>query len=181
MTKESTLHLVLAVILFLLAVILKLLPMELMSYAEMLCPVLFFSILTGLLTNPVYGFLVGALAPLAGWLLRGTPVFLPDVVTEMVSCAGAGVMAGVFYRLFLFPFGAAVAALLTSRILLGLTKVIVCLSIRMSYKFTEFLEEAMVSVWPGILLSMVVIPLLCALFTKRGVMQTLHRKLDYNR
>ena len=181
MIKESTLHFVLALIAFLLSVILLLLPRNILPYVEMFCPVLFFAILTGMLTSPVYGAFVGALAPLAAFALRGTPVFLPDVLANMISCAAAGVMAGICYQLFMFPFGAAVAALLLSRIVLGVTKVILCLILKMSYKFTDYLDEAMVSVWPGILACIVLIPLLLAALKKRGAMKALHRNLDFNR
>lgn len=181
MVKENTLHFVLALIALLLSVIPLLLPKELLPYVLMFCPVLFFAILAGMLTTPVYGFLVGALAPFIAWALRGTPAFLPDVLAEMISCASAGVMAGICYQLFIFPFGAAVASVLLSRIVLGVAKVILCLILKMSYKFTDYLYEAMVSVWPGILACLILIPLLLMYLKKRGAVKVLHRKLDLSR
>ena len=181
MTKEGTLHFVLALMLFLLPVVLGLLPAGILVYVEMCCPVLFFSILTGILTNPVYGFLAGALAPLTVWALRGEPEFLPEVLLVMCSCAAAGLMAGICYRKFLFPFGVSVAALILGIIVYGIMKPAVCLMLRMSYKFTDFLNEVAVSVWPGLLLCIFLIPLLCAFLRKVGALQTLHRDLDYSR
>ena len=178
MTKESTLHFVLALMLFLLPVVLGLLPMNILVYVNMFCPVLFFSILAGMLTNPVYGFLIGALAPLTVWALRGEPEFLPEVLPVMASCAAAGILSGICYRKFLFPFGVSIAAVVLNIIVYGIVKPAVCLMLKMNYKFTD---EMIVSIWPGLLLCIFLIPLLLALLRKLGAIQALHRNLDYSR
>ena len=181
MTKESTLHFVLALMLFLIPVVLGLLPSGILVYVSMGSPFLFFAILTGMLTNPVYGFLVGALAPLTVWALRGEPEFLPEVLPAMCSCAAAGLMSGICYRKFLFPVGVSIAALILSIIVYGIVKPAMCLLLKMSYKFTDFLNEVVVSVWPGLLLCIFLIPLILSLLRKTGAIQTLHRDLDYSR
>ena len=181
MTKESTLHFVLALMLFLLPVVLGLLPSGILIYVNMCCPVLVFSILAGILTNPVYGFLVGALVPLTVWALKGEPEFLPEVLPVMCACAAAGLMSGICYRKFLFPFGVSIAALILGVIVYGIVKPAVCLMLRMSYKFIDFLNEVAVSIWPGLLLCVFALPLLCAFLRQVGAMQALHQDLDYSR
>ena len=181
MTKESMLHLVLALMLFLLPVVLGLLPGNILIYVAMFIPVLFFSILTGILTNFFYGFLVGALVPLVVWALRGEPDFLPEILPVMCASAAAGLMSGICYRKFLFPFGVSFASLILSIIVYGIVKPAVCLMLKMSYKFTDFLDEVAVRVWPGLLLCIILLPLLCAFLRKTGALQALHRDLDYSR
>ncbi len=181
MTKEGTLHFILTLMLLMLTVVLLLLPEGILSYVKLFCPVLFFAILTGMLANPVYGFFTGLLAPVIVWALRGDAEFLPDVLPVMISCAAAGVMAGICYRLFLFSFGASFSAVILCFITFGIVKAAVCLILRMSYKFSDYLNDVVVSIWPGLLLCIFLVPILCALLRKTGGLHALHRNWDLNR
>ncbi len=78
------------------------------QFAPMHFPVL----LCGFISGPVWGCVVGAIAPLARHLLFGTPYLYPDAIRMMVELGVYGLSAGLFYRyLPKKPFGIYVSLL----------------------------------------------------------------------
>ena len=104
-----------------------------------------------------------------------------DAPVQGNAFAAAGILSGICYRKFLFPFGVSIAALILFIIVYGLVKPAVCVVLRISYKFTDYLNDTVVSIWPGLLLCIFLIPLILAFLRKVGAVQSLHRDLDYSR
>lgn len=176
MPKRGLIHLIATVFMLLVSMILLIIPGEVGTYIQMFLPVLFFSVLAGVSMNAVSGVLIGFLAPAILYLVLHKTSFRADVIYQMISYAGAAFIAAIIYRIFKSSIGAAILAVLGSRILLLISRLIGHYVLTTSYTLFDYFEEAVKSCYPGLLLTLIIIPLLILLFRKRGLMKILRNE-----
>lgn len=178
MSREVAFHILINAIFLVLMLLLGLLPDPAARYAAMFHPYLFFAVLSGILTGPHYGAGLGVLAPILSYLLFHRVPFVPETVTYFVSAGIAGLVSGMFYYYFRTAVGTTVGSVLAWCLAFALTKVITLLSLGESYFFTEYLSDVFVSFWPGIALTLVLVPALTVFFRKKGAMWVLRHERD---
>lgn len=94
--KLNTRKLVLSALFLALAILLPFITGQIPTFGKMLTPMHFPVILGSLVLGPVYGFLIGVIAPLLRQLLFGMPPF-PMSVMMAFELATYGVLSGLLY------------------------------------------------------------------------------------
>ena len=95
-----------------LCMVLPLLTGNIPEIGRQFAPMHFPVLLCGFIAGPVWGCVVGVIAPLMRHLMFGAPVLYPDAVRMMVELGVYGLAAGLFYRyLPKKPFGIYVSLL----------------------------------------------------------------------
>ena len=180
MIKEATLHILTAIILFLLGLALRLLPVIAGDDVLRFLPVLFVSLLAAVLTNEFFSGLLALLIPVISWLIGGARGFPEDYVKEALSALAGGLACGVFYRAFRVTILAFFSGVLLSRFAYGLIAFVLSIVLSKSFTLSDFLREAFLNEWPGLVLCLVVLPLLILLLRKMGIMFMLRdeRRVD---
>lgn len=181
MNKDTALHLVIMVMCIAVGTACGLLGAPVDRYVAMLEPILFFSMLSGVLSNGFYPFVAGAVSPFILYLLLGDQPLVPVYLSRMCAYAFGGMTAGLLYVFLNNSFVAAVGGIAASRIVFGAAGIIGWLSVGQTYDIGTYLNDAVITTWPGIAASLILIPLLSALLKKTGAMQELHPKINYNR
>ena len=176
MLKEGTLHFILTLMFILLGLLVPLIPGEYAHYAELLSPVLFGVILSGILLSFWEATLIGALIPLGVCFLYGEVPLLPDTVILILTYSVTGLFTGIIYSTLRTALGAVLSGLLAGRIAMGVSSVIFYYRAGDTYSFSQFSGEALLNLWPCIILCAVFIPVLTGIFRKQGVMQVLRHE-----
>lgn len=181
MNKDTALHLVLMVMCILVSAACFLISAPFDRIVRMLEPLLFFSVFLGVMSNGFYPFVMGAAAPLLIYFLLGDEAIVPQYSSWMCAYAFGGMTAGLLYVFLNSSVVSVIGGTLASRIVLGIVNMIGYLSVDRTYDIGTFFREAFIVPWPGIVVTVILIPILTAVFRKLGVMQELHPKINYNR
>ena len=177
MSRETAFHLIINAIFLALILLCGLLPEPAATYVSMFHPVLFFAVLSGILTGG-YAAGLGVIAPILSFFLFGKVPFLPETVTYFVSAGVAGLVSCLFYYWFRTAIGTTIAAVIAWCFSFGVTKFISLLSFGESYFVSNYLSDVFASFWPGILLTLVLVPLLTVFLRKKGAMWVLRGERD---
>lgn len=178
MVRKLLLSLILAVMFFALAVLSGIIPGEAGKTVAMFCLPLAASVLTGILAGSIHGLLVGLLAPLVIFLIRGDSDFLRDALPAILSLGASGFFAGLIYGRTGTSIGASLGGVLSGRIALALSKILILYALGEPYTVFEYLEEAVTGVWPGLAICLVLIPVIVFMLRKIGVMTILREEKD---
>ncbi len=130
-----------------------------MIYLPMHIPVL----LGGLIVGPLYGFVIGLLGPLFSSLLTGMPpsAVLPSMMVEL---AAYGLISGLIMMflktkwLYLDLYAALVIAMLSGRVIAGLSKALIFSAGK--YSMSAWVASSFVTALPGIIIQLAAIPTL---------------------
>ena len=174
--KTPVLKILLAFMCVVIPVAMCLIPDPAKTYVSLFCPALFFTMLSAILSGPLHAFFVGALIPLFSFLLFGGKTWIPEALSEMISFAVCGLITGLVFNLIRNPFYAVILGILTGRLALGITKALAAFLMKGSYSLYGFLDDALFSVWPGILAAIAVIPVITIVFRKTGILYVLQRE-----
>ena len=161
---------------FALAVLSGIIPGDAGKTVQMFALPLAAAVLTGILAGSIHGLLVGLLAPLVIFLIRGDTDFLRDTLPAILSLGTSGFFAGLIYGRTGTSIGAAVGGVLSGRIALALAKILILYFLGEPYTVFAYLEEAFTGVWPGLAISLVLIPVIIFMLRKIGVMAILREE-----
>ena len=170
MVKETSLHLLIFLGLLFLTVLLYLLPDPVPQYAAMLLWLTAAAMLASMLCGEFYGVLISLLIPAFIWYMFERETFPASGIREAASALCGCLACGMFYRFFHVTFRAFIAGVLASRIAYALTGFVLSVIFRNTARFTDFVREGIVNVWPGLILCLILLPLLVGLFRKQGLM-----------
>jgi len=170
MVKETSLHLLIFLGLLFLTALLYLLPDPVPSYASRLLWLLASAMIVSVLCGETYGVLISLLVPAFVWYLFERETFPAFWIREAASAAAGSLAAGLFYRFFHVTFRAFLAGVLLSRFVYGLSGFILSVIFRYTSRFTDFIREGFIHVWPGLVICLILWPLLVAFFRKKGLM-----------
>ena len=173
MAKSAGLHIVTALGLLLLALLIHILPLSERTslFLARFLVTLFASMTAGILCGEGYAVLISLLVPAAAWYLSQELVSFPSAyIQEAAHALAGGLTASLFYRFFKGPVSACFAGVLMSRIIFGLTGLILSLVFRTTFSFTDFYHDGIFTVWPGLVLCGIVLPAMIHLFRAAGLM-----------
>ena len=165
------LRMTLAALCLALAYVLPFLTGQIPTVGKMLCPMHLPVLLCGFLCGPVWGLVVGAIAPLLRSLTLGAPPLFPMAISMSLELLTYGAMAGILYRVFppkrLYVVVSLVLAMLSGRAVWGVAMAILMNVASRPFGWSAFLTGAFVEAVPGILIQLLLIPTVVILITRR--------------
>ena len=176
MIRKLVLKLILSLMFLALAVLSGIVPGSAGKTVEMFALPLAAAILAGILAGTPEGLSVGILAPLLIFLIRGDSDFLRDALPAVISLGTSGFFAGLIYGRCKSAVGASLSAVLSGRITLAVSKMLIYYALGEPYTVLSYVREAFTGVWPGLLISLVLIPVIIFMLRKIGVMTILREE-----
>lgn len=168
MKKKNPIYkMVLAALFLSLAYVLPFLTGQIQQIGAMLCPMHLPVLLCGFFVGPVWGGVIGALAPILRSLMLGMPLLYPNAVCMALELLTYGFVAGALHRILPrkkpLVYLSLLLAMIAGRIVWG-GAMFVCLGMQGStFTLSAFLAGAVTGAIPGILVQIVLVPLLVIL------------------
>ena len=178
MSREIVIHVIITAIFLVVSLLFGVLPPGAEPYVLMFCPILFFSVLTGILCGPLYALALGVTAPFLYHFLFESVPLVPETVTLAVSAGLSGLVSGIFYELFFTSVGSSLGGILTWLMAFGMTKFICLLTLGESYFILNYISDTFVAVWPGLVTTLILVPVVTVFLRKRGAMWVLRHERD---
>ena len=162
--NKNLFYLVLAAMFLALALVLPFLTGQIPQIGNMLCPMHIPVLLCGFFCGPLYGAVVGMIAPMLRFLLFGMPPLFPTGVAMCFELMVYGLVSGVLYRYLpkkpLNIYISLGAAMLAGRVVWGVVRVILYGVGKSEFGWAAFVSGAFTTAIPGIILQIVLIPIL---------------------
>ena len=161
-TKNDLKKLILSALFLAIAYVLPFLTGQIPQIGKMLCPMHFPVLICGFVCGPLWGALVGFVAPLLRSLTLGIPVFFPGAVCMAVEMAVYGLVAGLLYAALphkkLWIYCSLLLAMVAGRLAWGAV-MFVCMGIQgTAFGINAFLAGVLLNSIPGIVLQILIIP-----------------------
>ncbi len=162
--KVKIKNIVLSGLFLALALVLPFLTGQIHGIGNMLCPMHIPVLLCGFFCGPLYGLIVGFIAPYLRFLLFGMPLLIPGAVGMSFELATYGIVAGALYRKLpkkkLYIYVSLLISMVAGRIAWGIARtVLFCLG-KSEFGWKMFLTAGFVNAIPGIILQLILIPIL---------------------
>ncbi|MBQ8250255.1 MAG: ECF transporter S component [Clostridia bacterium] len=162
--KKAYRTLVFAAMCLALAIVLPFLTGQIPEIGQMLSPMHIPALLCGYICGPVWGLLVGFVAPLLRSVIFGMPPF-PTVALPMAfELAVYGLMSGLLYKLLPkripYIYVSLIGSMICGRIVWGIAKLILTVAQKGTFTFAMFISGAVTSSIPGIICHIILIPLI---------------------
>ena len=151
------------------ALILPLFTGQIPKIGEMLLPMHFPVLLCGFFCGPLYGGIVGLIAPFLRFVIFGMPPIYPKGIWMACELATYGLMSGLLYKLLpkkkVFIYVSLIGAMLAGRVVWGIVKSILLGA--GEFGMAAFITGGFLEAIPGIIIQIVVIPVLVMTLKKR--------------
>ena len=180
MTKEPVLHIAVTVMFLMLTVVLGLVPDPVARIASMFMPILLFVLLTSILCGPFYAAFLGVVGPLLLGTVFPETLFLRAVAPDLFFYLASGIVTGVLYSLLKTSVGSVIGGVLSALFVFGLARIVSQLFAGSSYYLIDYFEEAIRHPAPGLILSLVAVPLLILVFRKHNIMRVMRNERQSN-
>ena len=147
-----------------LAIVLPFLTGQIPEIGQALSPMHIPALLCGFICGPVWGLIVGFVAPLLRTVLFGMPPF-PTVALPMAfELAVYGLSAGILYRILPkkipYIYVSLIASMLLGRIVWGIVKLLLSIAQASEFTFNAFIAGSVLHSIPGIICHIILIPLI---------------------
>ena len=165
---NKLLKMILAALFLALAYVMPFLTGQIPEVGSRLCPMHLPVLLCGFICGPVWGIVVGAIAPILRSCTLGVPLFYPNALCMAFELAAYGAMAGVMHKLLPrkkpFIYCSLLISMIAGRIVWGIA-MFVCLAINGgSFTFAAVIAGALTNAIPGIIVQIVIVPIIVMLF-----------------
>lgn len=159
-----------------LAMVLPLLTGQIPQVGQMLLPMHIPVLLCGFVCGPVWGCIVGFVAPLLRYVIFGMPVIFPMGISMAFELAAYGLVSGLLYRMLpkktLNIYLSLIGAMIVGRILWGIVRFILAGLSGSQFPFSMFLAGAVTDAIPGIILQLVLIPVIVMALKKAKLLKS---------
>ena len=166
MTKTRTrlLKMVLSALFLALAYVMPFLTGQVPEIGSKLCPLHLPVLLCGFICGPMWGAIVGFIAPLLRSLTMGVPVLFPKAVCMAFEIAAYGAVTGLMHRWLPrkkpYIYVSLLSAMVVGRLIWG-AAMYVCMGIKGgAFTLAAFVAGAFTNAIPGIIVQIVLIPIL---------------------
>jgi len=170
-TLSNTKKLTLSAMFLGLALVLPFLTGQIQQIGSMLCPMHIPVLLCGFLCGPVWGLMVGFIAPLLRSVIFGMPMMFPSAVCMAFELAAYGVVAGILHnalpkkKWMVYP--ELLIAMVAGRICWGIV-MFICMGFdSTAFGMSAFLSGAVLTAIPGIIIQIVLVPIIVIAVEKR--------------
>ncbi len=162
--KKTYGTLVFAAMCLALALVLPFLTGQIPEIGQALSPMHIPALLCGFICGPVWGLIVGFVAPLLRTVIFGMPPFPTVALPIAFELAIYGLSAGIFYRMLPkkipYIYVSLIASMIIGRIVWGIVKVFMCIAQASEFTFNAFIAGAVLNSIPGILCHVILVPLI---------------------
>ena len=165
---------VIAALFLALAYLMPFLTGQIPEIGSMLCPMHLPVLICGFICGPVWGAVVGFIAPLFRSLLTGGfPPLFPTAVCMAFELAAYGAVAGVMHKLLprkrAFIYCSLLTAMIAGRIVWGIA-MFLCLGTG-GFTFAAFLAGAVTGAIPGIIAQIILVPTIVMLLDNPKILK----------
>lgn len=175
--KKNITKMVLSAMLLALALVLPFLTGQIPQIGNALCPMHIPVLLCGFFCGPIYGAVIGFIAPLLRFMLFGMPPIMPKGIAMSFELLGYGFIAGLLYKLLpkknVYVYVSLLGAMIGGRIIWGAARTILYGFGQYEFGFEAFLSGAFLTAIPGIILQIVFIPLIVIALKKSKLLSEL--------
>ena len=180
MIKKPVLHFLITFASIIVSTALLLLPKPAAVYVSWCCPALFFAVLVGICCGFFPALLTGAFPPFLAFLVQKFALPSGDLLfyVPMAVYAVSGMTAACVYSALRTSIGAAVSAILAGRFVLGTANLVLYHLDGKTYTLRMFVTDGFLSVFSGLMLVLIMIPVLILLFRRRGIMKLLRNEKE---
>lgn len=173
---KSVQKLTLAALFLALGLLLPFLTGQIQYVGSMLLPMHIPVLLCGLICGWKYGLTVGFATPLVRSALFGMPVLFPMAFAMAFELAAYGTISGLIYNSSSKQdlgtvYKALLIAMVGGRLVYGLVMTIITSMLGQPYSFQIFMNAAIMSGLPGIVLQLLLIPTIMLVLNKTGVLR----------
>ena len=159
--------LVLSALFLALAYVMPFLTGQVPEIGSKLCPLHIPVLLCGFVCGPIWGAVVGFVAPLFRALTLGVPVLFPKAVCMAFELAAYGAVTGLMHRLLPrkkpYIYLSLLTAMVAGRLIWG-AAMYVCMGIKGgAFTLAAFMAGAFTNAIPGIVIQIILIPILVML------------------
>jgi LytS/YehU family sensor histidine kinase len=169
------LKLVLASLFLALAYVMPFLTGQIPEIGSMLCPMHLPVLLCGFICGPVWGGVVGFVAPLFRSLTLGMPPLFPTALCMAFELAAYGAVSGLLHKLLPkkkpYIYCSLLAAMISGRLIWGAAMFIFVGASGGSFTLTAFLAGAITNAIPGIIVQIALVPLLVMLLDNPKILK----------
>ena len=167
---SKLLKMILAALFLALAYVMPFLTGQIPEIGSMLCPMHIPVLLCGFICGPVWGGIVGAIAPLFRSLLTGGfPPMFPTAVCMAFELAAYGAAAGLMHQLLPrrkpYIYCSLIIAMTVGRLVWG-AAMFLCVGVGGGFTLAAFFAGAITNAIPGIIAQIVLVPILVMIAEK---------------
>lgn len=163
-SKNKLYPMVLAALFLALALVLPFLTGQIPQIGAALCPMHIPVLLCGFFCGPLYGVVVGFIAPLLRFFLFGMPPFFPTGLSMSFELAAYGLSSALLYRHLPkkkpYIYVSLIGAMLIGRAVWGVVRVILLGFTNSEFGWAAFMSGAFLNAISGIIVQIVLIPIL---------------------
>lgn len=164
MKQNKLFKMVLAAMLLALALVLPLVTGQMQQIGNALLPMHFPVLLCGFFCGPVFGAIIGGIAPLLRFMIWGMPVLIPKGIGMCFELATYGLISGLMYKLLPGKkssiYISLIAAMLCGRVIWGIARCIMYGLGKADFGFAAFIAGGFTNAIPGIALQIILIPVI---------------------
>lgn len=157
-----------------LCLVLPLLTGQIQQIGNMLCPMHLPVLLCGFVCGPLWGTVVGFIAPLLRYIIFGMPPIFPMGISMAFELGAYGLVSGLLYRKLPkrlpFLYVSLVSAMVAGRVLWGAVRFVLAGLSGSRFPFAMFLSGAVTEAIPGIIIQLLLIPLIVVALKKARLM-----------
>ncbi len=122
-------------------------------------------LICGFICGKKYGLICGLISPLLSSFLTGMPVLFPMAFTMMFELGTYGFLSGLLYEKF-NVYVSLIGAMVAGRIMSGIASTILLGLASKPYTFEAFIQSALITSLPGIVLQIVLVPMVILILDK---------------
>lgn len=170
MKNQSTRNMVNGGLLLGLGMVLPFFTGQIPTIGSRLLPMHIPALLTGYISGPLYGLLIGFIMPVFRSLIFGRPPMYPIALAMAFELAVYGFVAGLLYKVFpkrpFYIYLSLVMAMIAGRIAWGMVSYILFGLGGSNFSLELFIAGGFVNAFPGILIQLILIPPIVLLLRK---------------
>lgn len=173
---KNTKKLVISGVCLALCLLLPFLTGQIPKIGNLLLPMHLPVLICGFIAGPVYGLLVGLIAPILRSLLFGMPPLMPTAAAMAFELAAYGFLTGLLYQKLpkkpAYAYVSLIGAMLGGRIVWGVAAFLLNSALGNPFTLAIFMAGAFTNAVPGIILQLVIIPPIVLALKKAGLTET---------
>ena len=175
MKHSKTIKLTLSAMFLALGFVLPFFTGQIPQIGNMLLPMHLPVLLCGLICGWQYGLVIGLCLPLVRSMIFGMPPIFPTGIAMTFELAAYGLIVGLVYQAArqkntLSVYRALIIPMIGGRIIWGIVRVLLTGVGSQAFTWHLFLEGALLTAIPGIILQLILIPVLMAALTRSGLL-----------
>ena len=167
---NSLLKMIIAALFLALAYVMPFLTGQIPEIGAMLCPLHIPVLLCGYFCGPIWGAVVGFIAPLFRSLTLGMPPLFPTAICMAFELAAYGAVTGLLHKKLPkrkpMVYASLISAMVVGRLVWGCAMFVALAINGTAFTFAAFIAGAFTNALPGIVVQIILVPILVMVLDK---------------